>query len=616
MRSIRLVLTLTFALVGASGVQAAQPPGVKEFTLTAKEVPWTLASGTVVKAWAYNGGMPGPVIRVKEGDRVRITFKNELPVASSIHWHGIHVPWTMDGPPGINQKPVEPGGTFVYEFVAKPSGTHFYHSHGSGAHDEAVQLDMGLYGAFIIEAGDEPSFDEEYTLVLSERLSTLMPTGDSKAQAHSAGAHGAPAHAMDHAMSMSDTFFINGKSWPEAGPLRVKPGQRVRLRLINAGSSSVHPMHLHGHSFRIVAADGHALATPMVRDVVAVNPGERYDIEFIADNPGVWLFHCHELHHMDAGMGLLVRYPGYEPVAAEPSSGVKAKVYVVNQDSWDVWVLDATTASVLARIRVGEFPHGITVSPDGRALYVTNMGSNDVTIIDTMTDTAIQMRGAGLNPYESALSPDGHWLYVSNPSSNTVTIHDTTTHQPVAAIPVGRFPQGLALSPNGRRLYVANRDEGSVSVIDTASRQVVAGIAAAPDAHNLAISHDGQTLYVISTDTNRITFIDTAQGKAIRSVTVGEAPSGAALDPAGTVLWVVNAGSRNVQALDSRTGASLFSVPVSGGPRALALSSDGKELWTADTEANTVSMIDLVHKQVTATIPVGLRPNQLLLLGR
>jgi FtsP/CotA-like multicopper oxidase with cupredoxin domain len=298
-------------VLGVSGANAQMPKGAKEFTLTATEVPLTLASGKVVKAWAYNGQVPGPEIRVREGERVRITFKNELPVASSIHWHGVDVPWTMDGPPGINQKPVRPGETFVYEFVAKPRGTRFYHTHGSGERDEALQMDMGLYGPFIIEGKNETKHAREHTLILSERLSTLLPWEASSGTPLAAGGHGA---------GTPDVFFMNGKSWPEAQPLRVKKGDRVRLRLINAGSTSTHPMHLHGHSFRIVAIDGNTLPAPIVRDVVSVSPGERYDIEFVANNPGVWLFHCHELHHMDAGMAMLIQYEGYDAVDKAPSA--------------------------------------------------------------------------------------------------------------------------------------------------------------------------------------------------------------------------------------------------------------------------------------------------------
>jgi FtsP/CotA-like multicopper oxidase with cupredoxin domain len=312
--SVVWLVAMMGVVLGVTGAHAQTPTSVKAFSLTAKEVPLTLASGKAVKAWAYNGEVPGPEIRVREGDRVRITFKNELPVASSIHWHGVDVPWTMDGPPGINQRPVRPGETFVYEFVAQPRGTRFYHSHGSGERDEALQMDMGLYGAFIIEGKTETKRAGEHTFILSERLSTLMPWEASSGGSPAAGGHGTPPASAGHGAGTPDTFFMNGKSWPEAQPLRVKKGDRVTLRLINAGSTSTHPMHLHGHSFRIVAIDGNALPTSIVRDVVTVSPGERYDIEFVANNPGVWLFHCHELHHMDAGMAMLIQYEGYEVI--------------------------------------------------------------------------------------------------------------------------------------------------------------------------------------------------------------------------------------------------------------------------------------------------------------
>jgi FtsP/CotA-like multicopper oxidase with cupredoxin domain len=317
------------------GVKGRQTPeAIKEFNLIAQQVPLKLASGKAVTAWAFNGQVPGPEIRVKEGDQVRIAFKNELPVASSVHWHGIDVPWQMDGPPGINQQPVRPGETFVYEFVAKPAGTRFYHTHGSGNHDEALQMDMGLYGPFVIEAKNEPKYDREYTVVLSERLSTLLPWVEAPAAQSGSVPREADATSLEaaagHGAGTPDTFFMNGKSWPETEPLRVKKGERVRLRLINAGSMSVHPMHLHGHSFRIVAIDGNRLERPTVRDVVLVAPGERYDIEFVANNPGVWLFHCHELHHADAGMAVLIQYEGYKPVgqtapATAPPHGQEMK---------------------------------------------------------------------------------------------------------------------------------------------------------------------------------------------------------------------------------------------------------------------------------------------------
>ena len=108
---------------------AADDPQLREFTLTAEEVDWEFQPGTTVRAWAYNGQVPGPEIRVREGDRVRITLVNKLPVGTTIHWHGLNVPPDQDGPAGLNQAPVEPGESFTYDWIATPAGTRWYHSH-------------------------------------------------------------------------------------------------------------------------------------------------------------------------------------------------------------------------------------------------------------------------------------------------------------------------------------------------------------------------------------------------------------------------------------------------------------------------------------------------------
>ncbi|MBI5798536.1 MAG: copper oxidase [Candidatus Yonathbacteria bacterium] len=264
--------------------------GVKEFKLNAQAVNWEYAQGKTVVAWGYNGQVPGPEIRVTEGDTVRIAFTNELPVATTIHWHGIDVPNAQDGIPGVTQKAIEPGSTYIYEFVATPAGTHMYHTHGSSAMmDEAEQLDMGLAGSFIVEPKSYTSKpDKEYTIVLDEWNTSGMGMGGS-----------AGAMKMEY-----DTYTINGRAFPNTEPLNVKKGDRVRLRLINAGTSTIHPMHLHGYQFKVVATDGNPVpeAAQLTRNTLPIHPGETYDIEFIANNPGTWLFHCHELHHADGGM--------------------------------------------------------------------------------------------------------------------------------------------------------------------------------------------------------------------------------------------------------------------------------------------------------------------------
>ena len=270
----------------ATETQGGQPltfreeNGVKVFELTTKAVQWPILDGTTVTAFTYNGTVPGPLIRVTEGDQVRITVKNELQDATTVHWHGIEVPNAMDGVPGVTQEPIEPGETFTYEFIAKPAGTFMYHSHFEGD----VQVGAGLYAPFIIDPSqpeaNPPAVDK--TLMISE---WLQRDGQTFA-------------AMPMSGMEPNYLTLNGKAFPATEQIDVKRGERVRLRLIGIGQF-VHPMHLHGMPFKIVATDGHPVpeAAQLTKDTVSVAPGERYDIEFVATETGQWMLHCHILHH-------------------------------------------------------------------------------------------------------------------------------------------------------------------------------------------------------------------------------------------------------------------------------------------------------------------------------
>ncbi|MEX0766375.1 MAG: multicopper oxidase domain-containing protein, partial [bacterium] len=206
------------------GGQPFQPKlisGVNVFEVTAKAVQWEVEPGVRREAFAYNGQVPGPTIRVTEGDRVRVNLKNELPESTSIHFHGLTTPNAMDGVPFITQPPVRPGEAFTYEFVAKPSGTHMYHSHNG-----ASQIDKGLLGAFIV----------------------MPKAGETKV-------------ASDVVMVINDGplgYTLNGKSFPATQPIVMKLGQRLRIRYMNEGSI-IHPMHLHGMVQQVIAKDGRRL---------------------------------------------------------------------------------------------------------------------------------------------------------------------------------------------------------------------------------------------------------------------------------------------------------------------------------------------------------------------
>ena len=253
--------------------------GVKVFELTTKAVQWPILDDVSVTAWTYNGTVPGPMIRVTEGDQVRVIVKNELDDPTTIHWHGVEVPNAMDGVPDVTQAPIQPGETFTYEFIAKPAGTFMYHSHYEGD----VQVSAGLYAPFIIdpkEPASQPDIDK--TLMVSE---WLVRGGQTFA-------------AMPMGGMEPNYFTLNGKAFPATETINVKKGERVRLRLIGIGQF-IHPMHLHGMPFKIVATDGHPVpeAAQLTKDTVSVAPGERYDIEFVATEPGKWMLHCHILHH-------------------------------------------------------------------------------------------------------------------------------------------------------------------------------------------------------------------------------------------------------------------------------------------------------------------------------
>ena len=311
---ILLGLTAVILLGGLFGVGISQSrsraqsdePQLRQFTLTAEEIDWELQPGNRVRAWAYNGQVPGPEIRVREGDRVQITLVNHLPVGTTIHWHGVDVPPAMDGPAGLNQAPVAPGESFVYDFIAKPGGTRWYHSHT----DVATQILLGLYGAFIVEPRHPTEHvDRDYTYILTEWDDELTPdvaTGK------------APRGPRDSTLRGgefgTDFFLMNGKMNEAIPPIVVTEGDRVLIRLINAGNLA-HPFHTHGHSFRIVATDGNPVppAAQLTKDTVLVAPGERYDIIFEANNPGVWMVHCHIENHAANGMMTLIEYEGYLP---------------------------------------------------------------------------------------------------------------------------------------------------------------------------------------------------------------------------------------------------------------------------------------------------------------
>ena len=278
--------------------------GAKEFHLIAEPVKQELIPGKVANLWGYNGSAPGPTIQVNQGDRVRIIVDNHLPEPTSMHWHGFEIPVDMDGAPGSSQDPIPPGGRFVYEFTLHQEGTFFYHSH------MAMQEMMGMIGAFIMhpKKAYDPPVDKDFAIILQEFA--ILPN-----------------NPIPNSMNMEFNWLtFNGKAGPATTPLIVRLNDRVRMRFINLGMDH-HPIHVHGHTFVVTGTEGgrQPKTTWGPKNTVLVGVAEAADVEFVANNPGDWMVHCHLPHHMmnqmSSAVGPLTRRPGM-PIGVSMENGM------------------------------------------------------------------------------------------------------------------------------------------------------------------------------------------------------------------------------------------------------------------------------------------------------
>jgi manganese oxidase len=258
--------------------------GVKEFHLIAEEVEHEFAPGTRIKAWGYNGSTPGPTIEAVEGDIVRIYVTNRLREPTTIHWHGLLLPFGMDGVAGLTQPAIKPGETFVYEFPLVQHGTHMYHPHS----DEMLQMAMGMMGMFIIHPREPEAVpvDRDFALLL-----------------HNWAIHPGTYRPDPSIMTEFDLWTLNSKVFPATDALVARSGERVRVRIGNLSMWN-HPMHMHGVQFEVTGSDGGRWPANRWRKEVTeiVGVGQTRDLEFVAV-PGDWPLHCHMSHHTMNAMG-------------------------------------------------------------------------------------------------------------------------------------------------------------------------------------------------------------------------------------------------------------------------------------------------------------------------
>ncbi len=259
--------------------------GIKEFHLIAEPVEREIAAGMTANLWGYNGQSPGPTIECVEGDRVRIFVTNKLPEYTTVHWHGVHVPNGMDGVAGLTQPPIQPGETWVYEFDMTRAGTFMYHPHADGM----VQIAMGLMGIIVVHPQDPAAraVDRDYAFI--------MNAYDIE-----------PGSYTPRVNTMLDfnLWTFNSRAFPGISPLVARQNDRIRIRIGNLTMTN-HPIHVHGHSFEVTGTDGGWVpeAARWPEATIDIGVGQMRTIEFIADAPGDWAFHCHKMHHTMNAMG-------------------------------------------------------------------------------------------------------------------------------------------------------------------------------------------------------------------------------------------------------------------------------------------------------------------------
>ena len=253
----------------------------KVFELTLAPKKHRTTEGIVKDGLSVNGSIPAPTIRVNEGDKLKFIVTNNMKEGTSIHWHGMDLPNSQDGVPGITQPVIKPGTQKVYEWTAISTGTHWYHSHMDG-----TQEGRGVFGGlFVVPAVGDIASDRDYTMIFSDG-----PLG----------------------------FVINGKSFPETKRMAARVGERVRIRVIGAGPEFIHSIHLHLGYFEVMAQDGNPLPMPYKADTILVGVGQTFDLLWVPTRTGAWMIHCHIFSHSETAAGMTGMATLFDVVDANP----------------------------------------------------------------------------------------------------------------------------------------------------------------------------------------------------------------------------------------------------------------------------------------------------------
>ena len=270
-----------------------------DYSLRIAPLKLELASGKVIQTYGYNGTVPGPLLRLREGRQVNVDIHNDTDIDDIIHWHGLYVPAAADGAMEEGSPMVAPGGTARYTFVPKPTGTRWYHSHDVAGKDLTRSLYSGMYGFLIVEpAGDPGRYDKEVLLAAHHWEGSWVSMQDIR--------KGPPPDNGLEVLYASASF--NDKMLGHGEPVRVRQGERVLFRLLNASPTENITLALPGHRFTVIALDGNPVPTQQSVDTLFLAPAERADVIVEMNRPGIWILGGIKDEDRKMGLGVVVEY--------------------------------------------------------------------------------------------------------------------------------------------------------------------------------------------------------------------------------------------------------------------------------------------------------------------
>jgi len=274
------------------GLQTTPETSKADVTMRISPVEMEVAPRRWIKTTGYNGMAPGPVLRIREGQRVSVNVINETKIPELLHWHGLFIPPEVDGSEEEGTPLVPPGRSWQYSFVPRPAGTRWYHSHIHAGRDMKRATYTGQFGVLYIEPKDEPGrYDSEIFLALHGWEPYLTAQGEEG--------------SLEVAYPV---YSINSHALGSGDPVRVKEGDKVLFRIVNASATAQHRIALSGHKFEVLSLDGNAVPAPREVDTIEMGPGERVDAVVAMNQPGVWILGEADDQVRNSGLGIVVEY--------------------------------------------------------------------------------------------------------------------------------------------------------------------------------------------------------------------------------------------------------------------------------------------------------------------